>query len=246
MKVSAIQFFNSFNRPVSLTALSERVIQWNFIANNESFANEEANRSKQWELVEEEADELFKAASDNDAVELLDAVCDLFVVSSYGLFLDRLKGVGSNIREAKKELFRDSVAKETSVSILELESIIYDSKSVYQAFRWSVDALYSLSVNSIEAFNEVMDSNDSKFPTKAEFHAAAVTVGHGSNPDKHFELECRRIEEMSGGRYKGITHKLINDPAKPGFFRVVFRDDSGKIMKPCTFRSPQLGKYIGK
>lgn len=246
MSVSAIQFFNSFIRPTNLYPLAERVIQWNFIANNECFNNEDVNRAKQWELIEEEANELFTAARENDAVELLDAVCDLFVVSSYGCFLHNLKEKGGNLRDAKNALVTNSTAKESRVSLFDLESIIYESKSVYRVYRWTVNALYSLSANTIEAFNEVMDSNDSKFPTKADFHAEAVAIGHGTNTDKHFELECQRIEDLSAGRYKGVSYKLINDPIKPGFFRVVFRDDTGKIMKPCTFRSPQLGKYIGK
>lgn len=86
----------------------------------------------------------------------------------------------------------------------------------------------TLNMDIVGAFNEVADSNLSKF----------IYVGSGElSPHQlaDFANECNQIELQ--GRYSGVRWKR-----EDGY--VVFFDENGKIVKPSTFKEPNLKPYL--
>jgi hypothetical protein len=80
----------------------------------------------------------------------------------------------------------------------------------------------------VGAFNEVAESNLSKF----------IRVGTGEiSPQQlaDFANECNQIE--SQGRYSNVHWKRQGE-------YVVFLDGNGKIVKPSTFKEPNLEQFI--
>lgn len=190
-----------------------RVIKWNLTANNGKCNYSENSIKQQYILVKEEAEELLKAIKEKNAIDFLDAWCDLFVVLSYYVHLTQNSGV---IRFVSFK------------GIISINEIVEDILSCPDLFALNdvCTALHTYKGDGYHALLEVLDSNDSKFPSVKNYR-----------DEKELEKECAEIELKSKGRYKNVTYTIYNG-------LVIFKDSNNKIMKPSSYREPNLLPYI--
>jgi NTP pyrophosphatase (non-canonical NTP hydrolase) len=93
----------------------------------------------------------------------------------------------------------------------------------------AIGLAYMLNMDIVGAFNEVAESNLSKF----------LYVGSGELSGLQLaELNKDCIDIESQGRYSGVHWKRQGE-------YVVFLDGNGKIVKPSTFKEPNLEQFIG-
>ena len=222
------------NSVVDFTQEYNDVVLWNAIAlsNKHDYSKEAIQR--QYDLVTEEHNELHEAIDSCDLVETIDALCDIFVVAGYWLFLNKAK--------PKLEGFVvDPVAA--------LESVYYQPKiynaptntiNVYNLFQNTLYALASLQGGK-EYLQEVLRSNMSKFAQKGFFEDKGILP----------EVVAANIEVSSNGRYKNVvpiySNILDNETGKEVEY-VVFRNEGGKskLLKPFYFQEPKLKELIDK
>lgn len=218
---------NTYLKPVDFSPYFKRVVAWNATAREGKHDFSDDTLDLQYKLVNEEVNELEKAIDLSDKVEVLDALCDIFVVGSYFHFLQH-----------KGEL------KDFSFTILNplsgidyYTSLIYDFKTLENGLMLTQDVcalLYQFDGFYTKALTEVLDSNDSKFPELSHFGKQK------SKREAKLLEECKAIEEKSKdreeGAYTGVTYRICGD-------KVVFLDSNGKIMKPSTFKKPNLKPF---
>lgn len=223
----------SMMRPDNLLTYGQRVVEWNNVAARAKGST--TPLEKQMGFIKEEFDELITASKENDQVEIVDAACDLFVVSSYAL------AIKASINSTS---WRNTLlySKGERFDIGEMMSLLYgynpESESVRQKILEMVIGLcYSLDTNLRYNMLQVLDSNDSKYP-----YASQIESHHpGTTLEEALRRECVAIEKRSEGRYKDIYAKQVQDLATPDVSpRIVFFDSNGKIMKPCTFVEPKI------
>ena len=221
------------NSVVDFTQEYNDVVLWNAIAlsNKHDYSKEAIQR--QYDLVTEEHNELHEAIDSCDLVETIDALCDIFVVAGYWLFLNKAK--------PKLEGFViDPVAA--------LENVYYQPKifnepdkiDVSNLFRGGMFALASIKGGK-EYLQEVLRSNMSKFAQKGFFEDKGILP----------EVVAANIEVSSNGRYKNVvpiySNILDNEIGKEVEY-VVFRNEGGKskLLKPFYFQEPKLKELIDK
>jgi hypothetical protein len=201
----------------------ENIIDWNAITGN-SISNEDL-RKVYTNLVDEETEETLTGLRDKDQVEFIDGVIDSLVVGSY-LFALKQQA------DFTDYTLRDLSVVELSEAINTVEQIKSNGtifKNIDKILSIYEDVFYTIkdSVNVFGAFQEVLDSNWSKFPDT-----------NLVNPEEEVSL----IE--SQGRYKGVVFSIVN--TSDNLKKYVFRDENGKILKPSTFKEPQLAQFIQK
>lgn len=213
------KYFNTLE--YNFSDLMERVAKWNSLPNKGKHDRSLASINNQKRLVWEEAEELLTALKENNEVEMLDAWCDLFVVLSYFVFLnlptdeinpDMLKDLNSLPTDKPLDNFIKELAAYSDV----------------QALR---DVCSAISLYKGEGYNallEVLDSNDSKYPSIYEYPSSI-----------YIESESKRIEQDSKGRYTGVSGSYYDG-------KVCFKDSNNKIMKPKEFKKPNLLPFINK
>lgn len=239
--------FDSFLRDDNFVPYAKQVAEWNFIANSKKIVNGIKVREFQWGLIEEEAEEIFAAVKESDKKQTLAEVCDLFVVSTYGLFLH----LHENNRGCTLDEVISKMAETCSVpkgrgrtSLYSLDENIF-SKQQYEVVKWAINALEQFGGNSTGALQAIIDANYTKFPFATDLIAAYDQHGlpYGDDICKQ---ECARIEEEFKGRYKGVQceHVLLNENDLVG--RLIFRDDQGKILKPLTFKKADISPFVLK
>lgn len=221
-----------------------RVVAWNATARSGEHDFSEQAKANQFKLVKEECEELFDAAKANDRVEMLDAICDIFVVASYAVFLES-KGSRGYDSLLSRLSFREPQKSDNHLSLLELDDYLYNQKSVNYIYQWAVKALCVFDANTMGGLLEVLSSNDSKFPRLTELvDAQREEMYLGKDGSDPIEIESQRLNEEHKGRYEGITGNQINTNSSELDGRVVFRDSNNKIMKPLTFRPAALLKFV--
>lgn len=208
------------SRDNSLVQYARHVIEWNDVA-RKARGGEATPFELQWTFVEEEFKETIDALKAGDRVEAVDGACDMFVVASYALYL--------HCPEILKEKchFNDNVIS----SLDHLATAIADKRPV-ETLEQVVALLYRLDINLGYNLQEVLDSNDSKYPTISQLLDAYSDTVFTDEKDL-LEKECLAIAERSEGRYSDITFVKEGE-------QYVFLDGKGKIMKPSTFRKPKI------
>jgi hypothetical protein len=209
------------------------VVLWNAIAlsNKHDYSKEAIQR--QYDLVTEEHNELHEAIDSCDLVETIDALCDIFVVAGYWLFLNKA--------EPKLEGF-------VIDPISALEAVYYQHKmfnspdtiDVYSLFQDTLNALASIKGGK-EYLQEVLQSNMSKFAQKGFLEDKGILP----------EVVATNIEMSSNGRYKNVVpiySKVVDKETQKEVEYVLFRSDGGqgKIVKSFYFKEPNLKEIIEK
>lgn len=205
-------------REKSLLEYAQHVIRWNDVA-RKARGGAYTDKDLQWSFVKEEFDETLAALRAGDRIEAVDGACDMFVVASYALYLDKKEALPIYCTQSTKVDF----------SLVELEQAVHETKNPYVALKHIVAFLFRLDIPLAYNLKEVLSSNDSKYPTIAELREWHP----GKDLVDALDQECEDIQLRSNGRYKGVTYNRVDD-------RVVFFDSNGKIMKPITFRTPKI------
>ncbi|ALM02499.1 nucleotide pyrophosphohydrolase [Klebsiella phage vB_KpnM_KB57] len=216
----AYETLNSMLRPTSLVKYAKHVVDWNSIA--ASAKGEFTPLEKQWEFVGEELEETVKALAENDRKEVIDGACDLFVVASYAYWLSNNHSLSLNYNpDLKFSLGKalDAFANEDYEEMLKLSTAL----------------LFGIDMQLDKNMSSVLESNDSKYPTLNEVQSLHKDL----DLVKALEAECACIERRNGGRYEGVHFSIVDGNMKEEP-RVVFFDKGGKIMKPGTFKKPNI------
>jgi hypothetical protein len=209
-----------------MTELLEKTIEWNSVARAGVHDFSPTTIDLQHALLLEEIMELKEAIEAQDIVEALDAFCDIMFVGCYAAYLQDITSV-SNIR-VDSSLFNIVATAPTL-----LQNLFYnlDQRNYVQICNYMLtiavlmDDDVTANNNTFErAYNEVLHSNYSKFPLQSE-----VSIAN--------ELELFKTNK----KYKDVVAITVKD-------RVLFRADNGKgkIVKPSTFKEPQLKQFIGE
>ena len=207
------------------------VVLWNAIAlsNKHDYSKEAIQR--QYLLVVEEHNELHEAIDSGDLVETIDALCDIFVVAGYWLFLNKA--------HPKLEGF---VIDPVSA----LENIYYQPKILNEPDKIDVSNLFQDALNALaslkggkECLQEVLRSNMSKFAQKDFFEDKGILP----------EVVAANIEVSSNGRYKNVVpiySEVVDNETGKEVTYVVFRNEGGKakLLKPFYFQEPKLKEII--
>lgn len=215
-------------------------------------------------LVLEEFNELKEAIDNKDRKEVIDAICDLFVVGTYWHFIakmnhhlecvseeeqHKISGFSRTLheividdctRDVKDYLCSGRFHGETpSYLVTRLgESINLDL--THATVTIVGELLRCLDFDHECALLSVLGSNDSKLPVYADLVKALDDVfGHmidleAATKEQVLKLQADLLNKQHAGRYEGITGTILDG-------RAVFKDSNGKIMKPCTFFEPELG-----
>lgn len=202
---------------MNLIYLYQDVVSWNnFVGNT---LNKEGLKDLYTNLVKEETTEIFDSIKSNDSVEFLDGVCDTLVVGSFLLAVKNQEDFKNYTLSFKK------VNIEPSINYLKelLEENLFNN--IEQILSLVENIGYSSGLNIELAFKEVMESNWSKFP-----------LIENVNPLE----EIKYIENQ--GRYKNVNFEKNID--LNGNERYIFKDGNGKVVKPSTFKEPQLKEFI--
>lgn len=220
----AYETLNSMLRPTSLIKYAKHVVDWNSIA--ASAKGEFTPLEKQWEFVGEELEETVTALIENDRKEVIDGACDLFVVASYAYWLSNNYSLSS-----EKYLTYNPDLKFLPGKALDA----FANEDYEEILKLSTALLFGLDMQLDKNMSSVLESNDSKYPTVIEvrsLHKDLDLVGS-------LEAECTCIEERNNGRYEGVHFSIVKGVLDQEA-RVVFLDKGGKIMKPGTFKKPNI------
>lgn len=223
---------NLFSKPLDFSPYFQRVVAWNATARSGVHDFSDSVDAFQLTLIEEEAGELTEAYDDNDKVLALDALCDTFVVASYKYFLEVgdpnwipeifIPVPNKNIDYAEQLKFSWQVLKSGKASVRDACALLYQFDGCVT-----------------KALDEVMNSNDSKFPLVINHKGDEVFL-HSNGTEMDPVVECRQIEARSEGRYTGVTYSIVGEGDDRRF---VFKSDKGKIVKPCSFFEPNLAQF---
>lgn len=216
----AYETLNSMLRPTSLVKYAKHVVDWNSVA--ASAKGEFTPLEKQWEFVGEELEETIKALSENDRKEVIDGACDLFVVASYAYWLSNNYSLSLTYTPDLK--FSPGKALDA-----------FANEDYEEMLKLSTALLFGLDMQLDKNMSSVLESNDSKYPTLTEVQSLHKDL----DLVKALEAECTCIEQRNGGRYEGVHFSIVDGNMKEEP-RVVFFDKGGKIMKPGTFKKPNI------
>lgn len=194
----------------------------------------------QLSFVREELKEFQAAAQENDHVELLDAAADIFVVASYLAFMFFGK---EGVDKALEMPTGDVLAENIYDVIIEFDKMVENDLQFalmsLTLTRMARDTLVRSVYNEKKVMREVLNSNESKYPTKKQL----LVIWETKDIIEALEKECDAIEmrskDRAEGSYTGV-HAVYNEVQKV----YVFFDDKGKIMKPSTFVKPNIAAII--
>lgn len=242
-----IEFIESFERRACYVPFLNRVIDWNLLAKGEHLTDVDTIKL-QHDLVKEELRELIEdGIIAHSPVEFLDAICDLFVVASYEAFISRISYLRS-VRPSDDPI--EDIERSAHSYVCDLIDVAGHNYGLKELIQDLVEAVedrdYSATINLVahmmhqfdadihEAMNVVLDSNDSKMPTLSRLKGALYgTIPFGTAGLISYHAD--QLNEKYKGRYSGISGTVTPSG------RVVFRNDAGKIVKPCTFFEPTEG-----
>lgn len=220
----AYDTLNAMLRPTSLVKYAKHVVDWNSVA--ASAKGEFTPLGKQWEFVGEELEETVTALIENDRKEVVDGACDLFVVTSYAYWLSNNYSLSSDKYLTYNPDLKFSPGKA-------LDAFANDD---YEGMlKLSTALLFGLDMQLDKNMSSVLESNDSKYPTVTE----VMSLHKGLELAESLEAECACIEDRNNGRYEGVHFSIVKGVLGQED-RVVFFDKGGKIMKPGTFKKPNI------
>lgn len=212
---------NTYLKSLDYSKYFKAVVEWNATARGGKHDFSDETLLLQKKLVQEEIDELELAIIQSDKVEVLDALCDIFVVGSYYYYLQAQGDI-------KDPSFFSILTPLSGIDYY--TSLIFDFKTLDNGFMLTQDVcalLYQFDGFSSAGLNAVMESNDSKFPDVSVF-------GKQKNKrEEKLKEECKAIEERSEGRYTDVKYSIRGN-------KVVFLDSNKKIMKPSSFKPVNL------
>lgn len=221
----AYETLNSMLRPTSLVKYARHVVDWNSVA--ASAKGEFTQLKKQWEFVGEELEETVTALIENDRKEVIDGACDLFVVASYAYWLsDNYYSL-----PPEKCLTYNPDLKFSPGKALDA----FANDDYERMLKLSTALLFGLDMKLDKNMSSVLESNDSKYPTVVEVRSLHKDL----DLVEALEAECTCIEERNKGRYEGVHFSIVKGVLGQED-RVVFFDKGGKIMKPGTFKKPNI------
>ncbi len=208
---------NFLRRDTDLVDLFIDTIEWNRIGSeNGELDLSDQKLELQHRCLLEEVQELRDAIDDRDKVEVVDALCDILFVASYGVFLlgqTDDNGIDHDLVDNKFEL--EDLYKQlywlcndkkyfTMVQLIQRVSVLFD-------------------FNLKKSYKNVVESNYSKFPKVDDI-------------DLHDELEWFNKES----KYTDVVAVVVE-----GRYIFRCWDGDGKIVKPRCFKEPELAQYIG-
>lgn len=220
----AYDTLNAMLRPTSLRKYAKHVEEWNSVA--VSAKGEFTPLEKQWEFVGEELEETITALIENDRKEVVDGACDLFVVASYAYWLNNNYSLPSE----KYLTYNPDLKFSPGKALDAFANDDYD-----EMLKLSTALLFGLDMQLDKNMSSVLESNDSKYPTVIEVRS----LHKGLDLVEALEAECACIEERNNGRYEGVHFSIVKGVLGQED-RVVFFDNGGKIMKPGTFKKPNI------
>lgn len=192
---------------------AEEVARWNMIANNGQMNRSYEALKIQERLIEEEFNELVNEYG-KEKIDFLKELCDLFVVSSYMMFLkDEVDDI---------TFINDTKYGSPSISgALGTLSDLILMRDWYGVVKCCVGLLTTIDADTKKALSLVNQNNFSKF------------VHYDEESEVIYDHIIKEIESKSEGRYTDITWAKVGD-------YVVFKDGKGKIMKPTNYKSVNL------
>lgn len=222
-------------KDTDLSSYAKHVFKWNDIARQArgGTMGRYIPYELQWSFVEEEFDELLKALREDDRKEVIDAALDLFVVSSYAFILDQMTKQSASAAGALEHIREYCGFNcQKHFSLVDLECGVYGTRDSKAVLEMVVCLCFRLDMNLGYNMQQVLSSNDSKYPTFQQV-AESHSLSDVKNKDSVIDAECRAIEDKNGGRYQGVYAKQIGD-----FY--VFFDNNHKIMKPTCWKAPRI------
>ena len=226
------------NSVVDFTQEYNDVVLWNAIALSNKHDYSKGAIQRQYYLITHrtesdrgEYEEFLDAVDTQDLVEIIDGLCDIFVVAGYWLFLNKA--------QPKLEGF---VIDPVSA----LENVYYQPKIFNEPDKIDVSNLFQDALNALaslkggkECLQEVLRSNMSKFAQKDFFEDKGILP----------EVVAANIEVSSNGRYKNVVpicSLVVDNETGKEVEYVVFRNEGGKskLLKPFYFQEPKLKEII--
>lgn len=220
LNVSTEDFKNEF----------DKVILWNEVALNGKHNYSTAAIERQYSLCLEEYKEFVEAVDTGDLVEVVDALCDLFVVTSYWCFLN-----------GKTPPTHGFVTEFGDIC----EQVYYPVKN-YKTGEINIHSLFVTVCTALascykgkECLQNVLESNQSKFLLKDYLDDKGILP----------EVIASNIELKSDGRYKNVVHlvsKVFDKTQNKDVEYILFRCDNGagKIVKHFMFVEPTIKEII--
>lgn len=214
-------------------AFVKSVIDWNYVAGDSAHDYSIEKVKAQRGFIVEEFNEVCDALAENNLRETIKELVDLVVVSSYAMFLDGKNpdyhwfDINPFFRKTLQQMFYENISYGTSMV----------PDNVYQ---WAVLQLEQLG-NFEEIADGILEANWTKIPTVEDFILTMVrsswTLDRYDSDPYSCPLEVAANEQIkfieSEGRYVGVTYKLVDYTGKQ---RIVFKDSTGKVVKPVTFK----------
>lgn len=216
----------------------KRIIEWNLVARGGEHDLSDAALELQWKLVLEEMAELRYAYQQDNIVDFIGEMCDVFVVLLYYIFLNDARGNSVFFPDLFDPEFPPNLEfAEVLENITQHsgdESALADA--VFRMVSW-VELTSLLNVDIAKALDLVMDSNFSKF------HKIGCRIMDDSDYDVAAHHLAKTVEKSYDGKYNdvvGIIVKGVEDDY------VVFRADNGKgkILKPLSYNKHDLSCLI--
>jgi hypothetical protein len=198
----------------------KEVIAWNLAFRPEGYIFTQEDIDLQHKLVLEEFNECLEELKKGDVYSLKKELVDLIVVSSFADY----------IKNKQEQFFPDNETYQYSLSDVHNWIGLHEYTWVIQ---FACAVLEKLG-NFQHIADGILKANWSKIPTVEEFlEQGADYYGH-KILDVHIEHECKMIEQLSAGRYSGVTCKEVEIK---GNKHLIFTDNNGKVMKPSTFKA---------
>lgn len=191
---------------------ADKVVEFNFIADNGILNRSPEKITLQKKLIQEEYEEVVEAYEKRDKVEFLKELCDLFVVTSYML---RITKPEEYEREDTFILDNRFGAPPFYSAFNLISDMIYieDWRSVIKAV---IGILRCVDAKEREALYLVNDNNFSKF------------CWYQDSQEDVYDHMAQAISTSSNGRYTNVSWYKVNN-------WVIFKDEDGKIMKPVGY-----------
>lgn len=219
-------------------------------------------------LVNEEMEELMEAIYARDRTEVIDALCDLFVVGTYWHFLAKMNDHLEGVSEEELYVTREGSLRRSLYQMVEEDSVrevedylasgrfggespgylvsrlkdSIDSDFSHTTVTLIAELLRSLNFDHETALDQVLSSNDSKLPKYATLVSAleALTAlySNGNNGNVAEVDTILAIQAELLNKDHAGRYEGITGTLLNG--RAVFKDKNSKVMKPCTFFQPKL------
>lgn len=224
------QLVSFYKQPFEWVNFSKSVIEWNkfFRGGNHDYSDQVFH--KQQELVFEEYNEVKAAIASGLRSEIVKELIDLVVVSSYNMFL--CGWIEDHDYKPNPFYNRTIEAMDCFVYGYEHNECSLPSTEFYQ---FAISELNK--IGDFEAYaNGILAANWTKIPTIEDFIATTVRKSWTLDMFDSDPLSCpldAAIKEQivaleADKRYNSVKASVIQD-------HIIFRDGTGKLLKPCTF-----------